>query len=153
MKRALRFLLILLAVAFIGAQFYRPPKTNPPVHPERVLQAPPHVQKILDRSCLDCHSNTTRWPWYTHVAPMSWYTIDHVNEGREELNFSEFRAYSHEKYGHKLEEICDVVKKGEMPLNEYTWLHPSARLTVEDKRALCEWVIAERENMPVLRGE
>lgn len=147
MKRLFRFALYLLLIAFVAIQFYRPPRTNPPVDAQHVMQAPPQVQSILDRSCNDCHTNNTTWPWYTNIAPVSWFTIDHVNEAREELSFSEFGTYAPKKADHKLEEICEMVEKGEMPLREYVWLHPSARLSEADKRTLCEWAESERARL------
>ena len=139
----LKRILLALAVVFLLAQAYRPPRTNPPVEPKNTLQAamavPPAVDAILERSCNDCHSNRTVWPWYSNVAPASWFLVDHVREAREELNFSEFASYSARRKGRKFDEICHEVKDGEMPLTEYVVLHPSAKLSDEDKRTLCAW--------------
>src|SRR4051812_28292081 len=90
-----RRLLILLLVAFIGIQFVRPDRTNPPAAPAASLAtaAPPAIRTVLDRSCGDCHSNQTRWPWYSNVAPMSWMVASHVHDGREHFNYSEWTAY------------------------------------------------------------
>lgn len=142
MKWIKRILLALLVV-FLLMQLYRPAKTNPPVDESKTLFAtmpvPEDVSLILERSCNDCHSNYTVWPWYSQVAPISWYLVDHVNEGRHELNFSEFGGYSARRRGRKFDEICDQVKRGEMPLNEYVVLHPEAKLSDADVRRLCEW--------------
>lgn len=142
--RIVRFALLALLAVFVVIQFYRPAKANPPVNPAHVLRAPADVQSIFDRACSDCHSNQTKWPWYSNIAPVSWFTIDHVNEGRHELSLSEFGTYSQKKAVHKLEELCEMVEKGEMPLREYVWLHPSAKLSDADKQRLCEWANAER---------
>src|SRR5215472_9764406 len=86
--------LIVVLIALIGAQFVRVDRTNPPSKPGASLLAlsstPPHVRAILDRSCRDCHSNDTRWPWYSRVAPISWVLLQHVNAGRDRLNYSEW---------------------------------------------------------------
>ena len=130
---------IALAVVFLGIQVIRPERTNPPFDPANEIRAPRNIQPILERSCYDCHSNETRWPWYSNIAPMSWLLVEDVKEGRGELNFSEWNAYTADHREHMLEEICEQVKKGEMPLTPYTLMHPSAKLTIEDERALCVW--------------
>src|SRR3954464_4443173 len=86
--------LIVLAVAFVAVQVVRPDRTNPPVQPAHSLLAktPPDVRAILDRSCRDCHSNDTRWPLYSQVAPMSWLVANHVHHGRDRFNYSEWTA-------------------------------------------------------------
>jgi len=95
--KLLRWAMVAVACLFVIAQFIRPAKTNPSADPslaiESHVQVDPKVSSILDRSCADCHSNKTRWPWYTNVAPVSWFVIDHVNDGRKELNLSEFGKY------------------------------------------------------------
>ncbi|HYI07728.1 MAG TPA: heme-binding domain-containing protein [Thermoanaerobaculia bacterium] len=144
MKKWLQRIVIVLAVVFLGMQFYRPARTNPVTDPSKILRAPAHIQPILERSCYDCHSNESKWPWYTNVAPLSWSIIDHVNEGREELSFSEWGNYSPKKADHKLEEICEMVERRDMPLPEYLWLHRDAKLSDADRRTLCNWVVEER---------
>lgn len=139
MKKVLRIVLIVLIAAFLVAQVFRPNRVNPPVDPAKALQAPPNVQAILDRSCNDCHSNNTRWPWYTNISPLSWWIADHVKEGRRELNFSEFNGYTERRKGKKLEEICEQVQQGEMPLKNYVPLHPEAKLSDADQQTLCSW--------------
>jgi len=148
MKKWLKRIAVVLAVMFVIAQFVRPDITNPPVDPKLEYRAPAHIQPILDRSCNDCHSNRTRWPWYSQISPVSWWLKDHIDEGRHELSFSEFGSYAPKKAAHKMEEVCEMVKKGEMPLREYLWGHPSARLSDADKQALCEW--AELEERRIL---
>src|SRR5882724_7218034 len=100
MKRVwkiLRWLVIVLACLFLVAQFIRPAKTNPPIDQMLALESrtgvTPQVTAILNRSCTDCHSNKTRWPWYANVAPVSWLVIDDVNEARQDMNFSEWGRY------------------------------------------------------------
>jgi hypothetical protein len=149
-KRALKilkWLALVVLVVFIGLQFVRPARTNPAVDPSQTiharLQVPPQVATILDRSCQDCHSNTTRWPWYSNVAPVSWFVIDHVNHGRTHLNLSEWGTLDKGQSVKKLEEMCEEVQDGVMPLESYTRIHWSAKLAREDTKTLCDWTAAE----------
>jgi heme-binding protein len=144
----LKWLALTLACLFIGLQFIRPARTNPAVDQSQTihahLQVTPEVAAILDRSCQDCHSNTTRWPWYSNVAPVSWLLTDHVNEGRQHLNLSEWGRYDNRRAQKKLEEMCDEVKDGAMPISSYTQIHRGAKLSAEDVNVLCDWAEAER---------
>lgn len=151
MKRALKvfkWFAVVVVVVFIGLQFVRPARTNPAVDQTQTLhsrqEVTPQAAAILDRSCQDCHSNSTRWPWYSNVAPVSWFVIDHVNHARSHLNFSEWGRLDKRQAAKKLEEICEEVEDGEMPLESYTYIHWSAKLSAEDKKILCEWTAAER---------
>jgi hypothetical protein len=142
MKWWKRVLFILTAV-FIGIQFVRPPRVNPLVVESQTLyanaQVPADVHAILDRSCSDCHSNKTVWPWYSQIAPVSWLLADDVKKGRKEMNLSEWGTYKPKRKTRKLGEVCDQVKDKEMPLTEYTLLHPSAKLSDADRARLCAW--------------
>ncbi len=136
------------AVLLLAIQLIGPAKSNP-VAPETdsvnaKLQVTPAVASILDRSCYDCHSNKTRWPWYSNVAPVSWFVIDHVNHGRSHLNFSEWGKFNRIEAAEMLEEICKEVKSGQMPLSSYTPLHPGSELSSADVQLLCDWTNTER---------
>ena len=150
-RTVLKWLVIVLACLFIIAQFKRPARTNPPVDQTQTIEAhtqmTPQVASILDRSCRDCHSNKTVWPWYTNVAPVSWFVIDHVNEGRHNMNLSEWGRNDQRRQGKKLEQICDEVKDGAMPLSSYTPLHPGSKLSPDDVKTLCDWTEAERARL------
>lgn len=139
LKRALLVLVVLAAVM----QAVRPARTNPPVDPSREITAThsvhPAVAATLERSCHDCHSNRTVWPWYSQVAPASWLLAYDVNEGRSELNFSEWNAYSPKEKQKLLGKICDEVSEGEMPGAPYSFLHPRARLSKPETQAICSW--------------
>ena len=132
-----------LAIVFALIQGYRPERTNPPVDPSRTIQSvmsvPGPVNEILQRSCNDCHSNDTHWPWYSNVAPMSWLVVKDVNDGRAQMNFSNWAAYDRRDAAHALEEICEETEKGEMPLKAYLLTHPRARLSKADIHTLCAW--------------
>lgn len=152
MKKLLKIVFFALLAAFLAAQFVRAERTNPPVDPSLEYRAPAHIQPILDRACMDCHSNRTRWPWYSNITPASFFLVDHVNEGREELSFSELRGYSPKKAAHKFEEICGEVKQGHMPMPEYLWLHRSAKLSPDEKQALCVWAHGEERRIKTTRA-
>ena len=149
--RVLKWVIVALAVIFIGIQFIRPARTNPAIDPSQTLEAQvqmsPEVSSILARSCNDCHSNKTVWPWYTNVAPVSWWLTDHVNEGRKELNMSEFGRLPRDRQERKLRQMCDEVTDGMMPLSSYLPMHPSARLSEQDKKTLCDWTEEERDRI------
>lgn len=149
MKRILQRLLLVLGLAFGVMQFFGPAKTNPPVDETKIIAAstpvPAEISAILTRACYDCHSNQTRWPWYSHVAPVSWFVVGHVNDARRHLNFSEWAAYNSKRMKRKLEEIKEEVQDGAMPLPSYLPLHPEAKLSPTDVQALVAWAIAEHE--------
>lgn len=151
-----KLILLIVAVLLLVAQLIRPSMTNPPVNPAQTLQAttsvPPAVTQILDRSCRDCHSSNTSWPWYSKVAPMSWLLADHVSEGRKELSFSEWATYAPRKKARKLQEVDEQVREGEMPLKSYLPLHPEAKLSDADRQTLSAWALAERQRM-IATGE
>lgn len=133
-----------VVLVLIAMQFYSPTKnissgdhtiifikeTNPSLR----------LKAVFETSCYDCHSNNTTYPWYNNVAPISYWIADHVNEGKEHLNFSEWDSYSMDKKDHLLEEIEEVVKQGEMPLTEYAYLHSDAKLSDIEVNELVEWV-------------
>ncbi len=127
-------------IAFVAAQLVRCSHENPAVTAE--IQAPGEVQQILERSCYDCHSHETRWPWYSQVAPVSWLVAHDVDEGREHLNFSTWNALSEKTKSKAKQEIAEVVEKGEMPVAYYVPLHAEAKLSDEDKKKIRAWADA-----------
>lgn len=151
MLKIIKFIIIALVILFVGIQLKRPARTNPASDESQSIEAhtqiTPQVKDILDRSCRDCHSNRTEWPWYTNVAPVSWWITDHVNEGRRKLNLSEWGRLDPDLQGKKLRQICDEVADGAMPLSSYLPMHPKAKLSEQDKKTLCDWTAAERERL------
>ncbi|TPE46404.1 heme-binding domain-containing protein [Pontibacter mangrovi] len=136
-------ILVGILVLLVLMQFIRIDKTNPPVEPSKEFAAlvnpPADVALILKESCYDCHSNETLYPWYSNVAPASWFLKSHIDEGREHLNFSVWGDYTAKKANHKLEECIEMVEEGEMPLTSYTLLHPEGKLTAQEKEKLLTW--------------
>ena len=141
-----------IAFAIVGLllaiQLIRPSFKNPPVDPaqdfQQVTQAPAEVVSILKKACYDCHSNETKYPWYSQVAPASWFLASHINEGREKLNFSTYGTLSTEDRNEALDEAMESIQEGEMPLPSYTWfgLHPEANLTAAERNTLLGWLTA-----------
>jgi hypothetical protein len=150
-KNILKWTVIALAALFAALQFIRPARTNPPVEETRTIQAharlTPEVAAILDRSCNDCHSNLTRWPWYSNIAPVSWFVVDHVEVGRREMNFSDWARYDKEDQAQLLKRICHEVKSGQMPLRSYLRLHSEAQLSEADVMTLCAWAAEESSRL------
>jgi hypothetical protein len=141
MRRTVRWSVRVIALLFVVIQFVRPARTNPvhdPAHALPVLRPiPSHAAQVLDRACRDCHSNDTRWPWYSHVAPVSWFVIDHVNHGRSHFNYSEWNRYEPAEAARLLKNACDLAREQAMPLTSYTWIHRRARLSRADVEAIC----------------
>ncbi len=155
MLKVLKAASVLLFLLFAGVQFVRPERANPTAAAGQSLEeharVPPEVAGVLKRSCMDCHSNRTDWPWYSNVAPASWFVIDHVNHGRRHLNFSRWGEYSRRDASELLNGICATTKGGSMPLDSYTLVHRSARLTPADVRTLCAW--AGEEQLRLAAGD
>lgn len=141
--KILKKILIGLLVVFIAIQFYRPEKNvsteNDTAAFMQETNPPEEVRTILKTTCFDCHSNNTVYPWYNNIAPISFWLADHIEEGKSELNFSEWATYSDKKKDHKLEELYEETEKRAMPLKEYTWTHEEARLTQAQIDAVVKW--------------
>ena len=134
-KRTWALFIVLDAAIFI--QFITVDRTNPPVTGE--IEAPEKVMAILRTSCYDCHSNETKWPWYSYIAPASWLIADDVQVGRGHMNFSEWSGYNTKQKNHKRKECGEEVEEGEMPLWFYIPLHPEANLSSEDIEIILAW--------------
>jgi len=147
MMKVLRWAGIIFAIVFIGMQFIGPAKTNSTIDETRTIQTrtnmTPEVAAILERSCGDCHSNKTNWPWYSNVAPASWFVINHVNQGRRIMNFSDWARYDQRREKILLDRICAEVEDGGMPLESYTFIHHGAKLSKDDIQILCDWARQE----------
>ena len=153
MKKTLKISLIVAVLSLIGIQFIRPERSNPPVDPGLRLEAsndlPGDVKRVLKRSCYDCHSHETVYPWYSNVAPLSWGMVDHIRHGRDELNFSVWNTYSVSRKERKLEEICEEITERKMPHSQYLWLHWDAALSEEEISALCDWTKSAANQLKV----
>jgi hypothetical protein len=138
LRKTIKAVAVAGGVIFLGIQLvpYGHDHANPPVVKEPNWDQPSTRQLAL-HACFDCHSNETRWPWYSSVAPLSWVVQRHIDEGRSVLNFSEWHR-NYEEAG----ESAETVVEGEMPLQSYVLLHPSARLSFEEKHALADGLTA-----------
>jgi len=143
----------LLGVGFIvlaGIQLFGPARTNPQIVPAHTLAAkvpiPDHIQAVLTRSCGDCHSNATRWPWYSRVAPVSWAVVGDVNQGRDHMNLSDWN-HTPEEGADLLDGICRQIKRRRMPLTGYTWMHWDAKLSDEEIKQVCTWANDSAEQL------
>ena len=140
MRKKLMQAAVVFVVVFAAAQLVRPVRANPATDVSRTIQA--HVgtanglTAVLDRSCRDCHSNATVWPWYTQVAPVSWLMAYEVREGRRAVNFSDWAAYSPERQRTLLGASCRDASTGKMP-GPYPLLHPETRLSAQDVETIC----------------
>lgn len=136
---------IAIAVTLIIIQFIRPDRNIASAknanHISNKYSTPENVALVLDKACYDCHSNTTRYPWYATIQPVAWWLDHHIKEGKGEINFDEFLTYSPKKAKHKLEEVNEMVKEKEMPLESYTWMHKEANLTDAERLIIAEWAI------------
>ena len=109
-----------------------------------ITNPPKEIAKSLKTSCYDCHSYETKYPWYTNISPLAWWIKDHINEGRDELNFSEWATYKEKRRNHKIEECIELVDEDEMPLSSYLLTHSEAKLTSDNKMLLLNWFKAQK---------
>ena len=143
MGKLARTIATVAAVGLVAIQMFRPARTNPSTDPARTMAAhlavSPTVASVMDRACRDCHSNDTTWPWYSNVAPVSWFVIDHVNSGRRHFNYSSWSGTDPDEARKKLKDICKLSRERDMPLRSYTLVHHDAELSDSDIDALCGW--------------
>lgn len=128
---------VALVVLVVVSQFIPVSQDNPPI--TRDIPTSAEVKAVLRRACYDCHSNETVWPWYSQVAPLSWWVVYDVNEGRKELNYSTWDRYSAQEQVKKLKESWKEIQEGEMPPWWYNVAHNEARLSVQDRELLRQW--------------
>lgn len=152
MKKIIKIVLVILVVGIIAIQFFNRPDMSStsditPGHITKVMTVPADVESILKRSCYDCHSDHTVWPWYSSIAPVSWLVGDDVVKGRKKMNFSQWNKISAAKQEARLNEICEEIKSDEMPLPPYLILHGDAKLSQADKDILCRWVETELKKL------
>ncbi len=135
----MKTLTLIILLLLIGIQFvpYDVP-ADVPTKAEDAIEAPENIQAILKRSCFDCHSNHTTYPWYSNIAPVSWFTKSHVKKGREKMNFSTWSSYDDEKKLKYLEKIPKAIQS-KMPLPNYLIMHKEAALSDADKEAIKAW--------------
>ncbi|HSL90970.1 MAG TPA: heme-binding domain-containing protein [Ignavibacteriaceae bacterium] len=130
---------IFLVVILIGIQFIPLEQSSPPVQYD--LIASNDIKNILRKGCYDCHSNETNWAWYTKVAPLSWLTTGDVNKARKKLNFSDWGLMRASEQAKMKEEIWEEVREESMPPWQYRIMHPSTKLSIEEKNLIRSWAM------------
>ena len=147
-RKRIRFGLLFIALALIVMQFVPIDRSVPVVDPSSDFIAsnelPEKMKAMVRDACYDCHSYETVYPWYARLAPVSLWMQAHIKDGRKHLNFSIWNTYDAGKKDHKLEELYEMVKEGEMPLDSYTWTHPEGRISDSDRKELADWFNALR---------
>lgn len=142
MKR--KYILLIVTAVLLLSQLIRIDKTNPPVDPKLDFQAAAHppaeVLSLIRGACYDCHSDEIRYPWYSNVAPVSWWLKSHINEAKEHFNFSTLGILKPEDLKWALGTAAEELRKGNMPLGSYTWMHREARLSDEQRALLAHWL-------------
>lgn len=135
---------MVIVLGLMIIQFFPPEKDSTEEVPAtdfvNNFDVPEKVQHVLRDACYDCHSNNTRYPWYSKVQPVGWYLQNHINKAKEDLNFSEFGNYSDRRQNSKINGIINQVRDDEMPLPAYTLMHRDARLSEEDKKAFIDYM-------------
>ncbi len=145
-------ILLGLAALLVVAQFIRPAKnisTTPPDKDDFIVSlAPPaEIKTMLQVACYDCHSDNTRYPWYAELQPGGWWLKQHIDDGKNEFNFSVFGGYSAKKKAKKLSALVDVIGDRSMPLKSYTWIHRDAIFTDAQIKTLTTWLEAQGEKL------
>ncbi len=157
MKKRMKSIFGGLLAVLVVMQFFQIDKTNPEYNAANDFlnsaQPPAGVAETMKNACYDCHSYQTKYPWYTYVQPVGWWVKNHIEEGREHLNLSLWGGYSAKRKNHGLEEMQEMVEEGEMPLNSYTWGHPEARLTGDQRNALISFFKETRDKLGYSGGD
>jgi Haem-binding domain len=147
----IRKILLFLLLALIVIQFIHPPKNQAagaqPNYIGNKFSIPADVKELLKVACNDCHSNNTRYPWYSKLQPLHWWLNSHVKKGKKGLNFDEYTHRPLRYQYHKMEEVIEMVKEGEMPLKSYTWTHKDARLSADEKSKITAWAGSVMDNL------
>ncbi len=153
MKKIITIVGVILIAGFAAIQFFQIDKSQPPIVRAETLESavvvPPDISLILGRSCNDCHSHATIYPWYSNVQPVGWFLKNHMDGGKQKMNFSLFNTYSAQKKANRLDGICEQVTSREMPLPSYLWIHRSSVLSDSDIKALCDWANQEKGKIVV----
>ncbi len=143
MKKIIKKLPLLLLILFVAIQFVPTEKENPKTDVEIEMffleDTKDTTKKLIVSACYDCHSNEVIYPWYSNIAPVSWWIVDHVEHARHHLNFSEWGNYSNEDKAEITEEAAEEVEEGEMPLKPYVLMHSNAKLSEEEVHELEEY--------------
>ena len=151
MRKKLKWIGIAFIILVLAAQVYQPERSNPAVDESKTIYAslsvPPEIKAILERSCTDCHSHGTTWPWYSTIAPISWLTARDVKNGRSSMNLSTWGTYKKTRQANKLDQIFTEISEDKMPLKPYRLMHPGAALSKDEIDRMCRWAEKERDRL------
>ena len=140
-----------LLIGFVAIQFIQPARNKTdkvmPTDIQRLYGVPDSVVNVLQTSCYDCHSNNTNYPWYSFIQPAAWFMASHIKEGKTNLNFSGFGAYSNRKQQGKLQAIINSINDNTMPINAYIMLHKNAKLSAVNKTLLLDWITKTKDSL------
>ena len=144
-------ILLVAVIVFIGIQFLQP-KQNKEAGENandisRVLDVPADIHSILKTICYDCHSNNTKYPWYSKIQPFGWLQASHIKNGKAELNFNEFGSYSVRRQISKLHSLANSIRDKEMPLKSYTLMHKDARLSDTQREMIMDWATRIKDSL------
>ena len=149
--KIVKIIAIILLVAFVGIQFIPTTRNQSDTVPSTdfmlVNNVPETIQKKLQVSCYDCHSNNTQYPWYNKIQPVAWFLEDHIKEGKAELNFNEWDNYSDRRKKSKLRSIIKQIESGEMPLDSYTLIHRDAIFSEKEKEAVLNYMKTLKDDL------
>ena len=149
--RLVKRIMVVIVSVLVLIQFIRPKRNSAPgLSPTDIstkLEFPQEVQTILQNSCYDCHSDNTRYPWYAEVQPVGWLLSDDIQDGKKELNFSQFGSYTVRRQYIKLNNIIDQIKEEKMPLPKYLFIHTDARLSQEQRDIIIAWAKAVEDSI------
>jgi hypothetical protein len=144
MKKALKILGFVALVIIIAMQFFRVDKNTPTVIAsnsfQAIMQPPANLHELMVLACYDCHSYDSKYPWYSNIAPISWFLQNHIVEGRDHLNFSTWGDYAPSDQKELLEEMAKEIQEGKMPLKSYTIIHKDALLSATEQSELVSWL-------------
>ncbi len=146
-----KIIALVLLVIFVGIQFIPTKKNQSDLVSKTdfilLNNTPENIAKLLQGSCYDCHSNYTEYPWYNRIQPAAWFLEDHINEGKKELNFSQWESYSTRRKNSKLKSIISQIKKDEMPLFSYTLMHEDSTLSEFEKVEIIEYMARIKDSL------
>lgn len=146
-----KILIAILGVALLAVQFVRPAKNRPQAPAgsgiESGFPVPVHVMQIFRRSCYDCHSDSTVYPWYAEIQPIGWWLNSHIEQGKRRIDFDRFAVYRPLRQYGKFKDIVEELQQDDMPLGSYLFIHRYARLTPDEKEEVIHWSGAMMDSM------
>lgn len=144
-------ILIVIVIVLVIGQFIQPPHNNGNAEAAtditHVVPVPDTVLHMLQTSCYDCHSNHTTYPWYSKITPVNWWLNSHIEDGKKELNFTTFANGTFKRKTKKMQATAEEIKKHDMPLDSYLWIHTNSRLTDEQRKMLMDWAEASKQQL------